>query len=81
MTEEERSEAILKAIKDKKAEIKARKEAEIKEGFLNPFGEGTSYDDVNDQLAKSKKTISEYCKGKLTDEEIKWLQNELEILK
>ena len=47
--------------------------------FLNPFVEGVTYADFLEALGK--KTIAEYCKGKLTEEEISWLENELSILK
>lgn len=50
-----------------------------KEKFLNPFDAGVSY--VKFQKALGKKSISEYCKGKLTEDEIKWLENELSLLK
>ena len=54
--------------------------AEAKEEkFLNPFDEGVTY--VEFQKVLGKKSVAEYCKGKLTEEEIKWLENELSILK
>jgi hypothetical protein len=52
-------------------------EKEVK--FLNPFDEGVTYAEF--QKALGKKSVSEYCKGKLTEDEIKWLENELSILK
>ena len=53
---------------------------EVKEvKFLNPFNEGVTYAEFKKALGK--KTVAEYCKGKLTDEEISWLENELSILK
>ena len=53
---------------------------EVKEvKFLNPFDAGVTY--VEFKKALGKKTVAEYCKGKLTDEEISWLENELSILK
>ena len=79
MSEEERSEAILKAIKEKNAEIKERKAAEIKAGFLNPFGEKTSYAEFLEQVGK--KTVAEYCKDKITADELAWLEVELSIFK
>lgn len=47
--------------------------------FLNPFDAGVTYAEFKKALGK--KTVAEYCKGKLTDEEISWLENELSILK
>ena len=53
---------------------------EVKEvKFLNPFDAGVTY--VEFKKALGKKTVAEYCKGKLSDEEISWLENELSILK
>ena len=53
---------------------------EVKEvKFLNPFDAGVTYAEFKKALGK--KTVAEYCKGKLTDEEISWLENELSILK
>ena len=53
---------------------------EVKEvKFLNPFNEGVTYAEFKKALGK--KTVAEYCKGKLTDEEISWLETELSILK
>lgn len=45
--------------------------------FINPFETGVSYDEF--QKALDKKTVAEYCKGKLTEEEISWLESELEL--
>lgn len=50
-----------------------------KVGFLNPFDEGVSYADFKEALGK--KSIADYCKGKLTEDQITWLENELSILK
>jgi hypothetical protein len=47
--------------------------------FLNPFDAGVTYSEF--QKALGKKSVAEYCKGKLTEDEIKWLENELSILK
>lgn len=53
---------------------------EVKEvKFLNPFDAGVTYAEFKKALGK--KSVAEYCKGKLTDEEISWLENELSILK
>ena len=54
-----------------------KEEKEIK--FLNPFDAGVTYADFKKALGK--KSVAEYCKGKLSDEEISWLENELSILK
>ena len=81
MTDQERQEAIDKAIKERNEAIAARKQAEIKAGFLNPLGEGTSYAEFLDQVGK--KTIEEYCKGQaeMTDEVIAWIKQEINLLK
>lgn len=50
-----------------------------KTNFVNPFETGVSYADFLEALGK--KTVAEYCKGKLTDEQIAYLENELSILK
>ena len=53
---------------------------EVKEvKFLNPFDTGVTY--VEFKKALGKKTVSEYCKGKLSNEEIAFLEKELSILK
>jgi hypothetical protein len=52
-------------------------EKEVK--FLNPFDEGVTYAEF--QKALGKKSVSEYCKGKLSDEQIAFLETELSILK
>ena len=53
---------------------------EVKEvKFLNPFDTGVSY--VEFQKALGKKSVAEYCKGKLSDEQITFLETELSILK
>ena len=44
--------------------------------FLNPFDEGVSYAEFLEQVGK--KTIAEYCKDKLTDEQIAGLEIEVE---
>jgi len=55
-------------------------ETQVKETkFLNPFDAGVTY--VEFQKALGKKSVAEYCKGKLTEDEIKWLENELSLLK
>ncbi len=53
---------------------------EVKEvKFLNPFDAGVTYAEF--QKALGKKTVAEYCKGKLSDEQIAFLETELSILK
>ena len=52
---------------------------EIKEAFLNPFDEGVSYIDFKKALGKN--SLAQYCKGKLTNDQINWLENELSLLK
>ena len=58
------------------------KEKEIVESkFLNPFSEGVSYKAFIAELDKSKKTIEDYCKNKLTDEQIEFLKTEIKLIK
>ncbi len=53
---------------------------EVKEvKFLNPFDEGVTYAEFKKALGK--KSVAEYCKGKLSDEQIEFLETELSILK
>ena len=53
---------------------------EVKEAkFLNPFDAGVTYAEF--KKAVGKKSVAEYCKGKLTQDQIDWLENELSILK
>ena len=52
---------------------------EVKEAkFLNPFEVGVTY--VEFQKALGKKSVAEYCKGKLEKEQIEFLEAELLIL-
>lgn len=52
---------------------------EVKEvKFLNPFDAGVTY--VEFQKALGKKSVAEYCKGKLEKEQIEFLEAELLIL-
>ena len=46
-----------------------------KSDFINPFNEGVNY--ITFLEAVGKKTVEEYCKGKLTDEQLEWLVNDL----
>lgn len=80
MTEEQRKAAIEEANKAAAKEIKERKSAEIKAGFLNPFGEKTSYAEFLTEVEKAKKSIADYCKGKITSDKIEWLEKEVSLL-
>ena len=52
---------------------------EVKEAkFLNPFDAGVTYAEF--QKALGKKSVAEYCKGKLEKEQIDFLEAELLIL-
>ena len=53
-------------------------EVEKAEKFLNPFDNGVSYKEF--QKALGKKTVAEYCKGKLEKDQVEWLEKELSIL-
>lgn len=55
------------------AEIKANK-------FLNPFSEGVTYDAYLKSLPKDT-TVQDHLKGKISDEQLKWLINDLQNLK
>lgn len=50
-----------------------------KEEFLNPFATGVSYADF--LKAVGTQTIALYCKGKLTDEEIAFIEKEISLIK
>lgn len=69
-------------IKEKKVvdPIAERKKAEIKAGFLNPFGEKTSYDEFQEAVKASKLSIDEYCKGKISEDELNFIKKELSII-
>ena len=54
-------------------------EIENTASFLNPFDEGVSYADFKKALGKN--SLAQYCKGKLTNDQINWLENELSLLK
>ena len=47
--------------------------------FCNPFDKGVNYDMFLKALGT--KTVKTYCKGKLTDEQIEWLINDLKHYK
>ena len=74
-------ELIQEEITERLVEIAARKKAEAKEGFLNPYGVGTSYVEFLAAVTKAGATVEEYCKDKLTADELKFLVKELSILK
>lgn len=60
--------------------IAERKAKEIKDGFLNPFGEQTSYAEFQKAVKESKVSVAEYCKGKIEESQLEWLENELSII-
>lgn len=87
-------EAKNKIAEDKAKALKAEQEAKeqeakeqveknkpkIKKGeFLNPLKNGVSYELFLEALGT--KTVAEYCKGKLTENEINWITNEIKIYK
>ena len=47
--------------------------------FVNPFEDGVSYVDFLE--AVGKKTVEEYCKGKLEQSQIDWLIEDLKHFK
>lgn len=61
-----------------KEEIETVATTTKKEKFLNPFEVGVTY--VEFQKALGKKSVAEYCKGKLEKEQIEFLEQELLIL-
>lgn len=54
---------------------------ETKSKFLNPFEPGVSYDDFLAAVKKSKKSVAEYCKGNLSEEDLAWLEKDLGMYK
>lgn len=81
MTDEQKTEALEVAQKAKAKEIATRKAAEKKAGFLNPFGEGVSYDEFLTEVKASKKSVKEYCKDNLSTSELAWIESELALCK
>lgn len=81
MTEDEKAKLIEEAVKAHKDAIKARKADEIKAGFLNPFGIETTYVEFLEEVKKSKMSVAEYCKDKITKDQLEWLEKELSIIK
>jgi hypothetical protein len=78
MTDVEKAEKLAEITKEAAKVIKDRKAAEIKAGFLNPFGEKTTYPEFLEDVKKSKVSVAEYCEGKISAEELAWLELELE---
>ena len=81
MTEDEKVAKIAEAVDLHKAAIKERKAQEIKDGFLDPFGQETTYVEFLKEIAKSKGTIAEYCKGKVSEDQLAWLEKDIAIFK
>jgi hypothetical protein len=53
----------------------AKQKENNEELFVNPFEAGVNYKIFCE--AKGDKTVKEYCEGKLTAEQIEWLENDL----
>ena len=67
-------------MKNQEEEVQTNETITEKKGkFLNPFNKGVTYVEFQKELGK--KTVAEYSKGKLTEEKITWLENELSIIK
>lgn len=81
MTDQEREEKQKEAIKKAEKAISDRKAKEIKDGFLNPFGDKTTYEEFLKAVKDAKSTVAEYCKGKISEEQLEWLETELSIIK
>ncbi len=67
--------AADKAAADKAAADDASGVKPDGDGFLNPFSEGVTYADF--VKAKGKKTVENYCKGKLEKSQIAWISEEI----
>ena len=50
---------------------------EVSTDFVNPFNEGVTYSDFLAAIPEGV-TVQEYCAGKLSEEEVAWLEIELE---
>lgn len=48
---------------------------EVKKEFVNPFEDGVTYEQFT--KAKGNQSIDDYCKGKLTENQIETLKREL----
>ena len=57
-------------------EVEVEETIEVK---TNPFDEGVTYDQVIEELGN--KSVSTYYKDMLTNEQIEWLTNDLEVYK
>lgn len=44
--------------------------------FVNPFTPGVSYAQFLESIPEGT-SVAEYCKGKITEEQIEWLINDL----
>ena len=68
--------------KETPAQIQAKKNAaEIKaNGFLNPFSPGVTYEAYLKELPKDTE-VKNHLKGKVSDEQLNWLLNDLQNLK
>ena len=64
----------------KTPETKTPEKPKAKDGFLNPFTAGVTYSDFVNSIPKGK-TVEEYCKGKLSKNEINWISEEVEHFK
>lgn len=54
-------------------------EKEVNKDFVNPFDKGVTYDIF--LRAVGSKKVEDYCKGKLTQEQIEFLVNDLKHYK
>jgi len=55
------------------------KEVKENEAFVNPFDKGVTYKAFLEAVGES--SVSEYCKGKLSESQIEWLENDLKHIK
>lgn len=69
-------ELAIEAGKKYQKEIEDRIEAETKAGFLNPFGVGVNYEHFL-KACKGKDNVQKYCEGKILQEQIDFLINDL----
>lgn len=49
----------------------------VTEDFLNPFDAGVNYKDFLASIPEGK-TVEQHCKGKITDEQLEFLLQDLE---
>lgn len=71
--------AIAKAKADKDT-VDAAKPEPKKGAFVNPFEVGVTYPDFLEAIPKGK-TVAQYCKGKISGDQIKDLVNDLKYYK